>query len=258
MQMMIQDTLVYRANFIFRYVNWIIRFFVLAYLWTSIFAAKEGDIAGFSLSDTLTYFLILQVITSLTFSRAGFMISNQIQSGELSSKLILPVNYIYLQIARDFGQNFFFFISHIVIYGGIALIFKDSLTLDFNWLFVLLSLPVMFFSYLIAFSMIALIGMLAFWLSTAKRLIFVYFAIHTLLSGFLIPIAFFPQGLQNILKWTPFPYNYSYIAELIQSKTWTESLSFGLTMTFVYSIGLMILLHFVFYLGLRKYEAVGQ
>jgi ABC-2 type transport system permease protein len=258
MVMMIQDTLVYRVNFIVRYGNWMIRFFVIAFLWTSVFAAKTGDIAGFSLQDTLTYFLILQVVSSLSFSRAGFQIASDIQSGDLSNKIILPANYLFLKMSQDFGKNLFFFVSHIFIYGLIAYFFRDWLTLDFNLLHLFISLPFLLVSYTIAFSLISIIGMLAFWFSASTRLIFVYFAIHSLISGFIIPLNFFPEKIQQILSWTPFPYNYYFITNLIQSPSWTPALTFGAIMALSYAIILTLLTHLIFKLGMLKYEAVGK
>jgi ABC-2 type transport system permease protein len=257
-QMMVQDILVYRANFFFRFINWSIRFFILIFLWTAIFAAKEGEIAGFSLEDTITYFLLIQIVTGLSFSRGGFQISNDIQSGELSGKIILPVNYLYLKMSQDFGQNIFFFLMNTILYGVLGYVFRDYLSLNFNLLHILYSMPILTLSYIISFGMIALIGMLAFWLSTATRLIFMYFAIHSLLSGFLIPLNFFPEVIQNIIKWTPFPYNYYYATSVIQSSEWTPELTFGLYMTIFYAFVMLVLMKFIFHLGIKKYEAVGN
>ncbi len=58
----IQNTLVYRMNFIFRSVFGLIPLFATISLWRAIYAGKEGDVAGYTLAQMTSYYLIVTVV----------------------------------------------------------------------------------------------------------------------------------------------------------------------------------------------------
>lgn len=257
-QLMISDTLIYRADIISRYISWATRFLISAYLWIALTESKGGEIAGYSLQESLSYFLLMQIVTGFVFSGAGFAISSDIQSGELSNKLVLPVSYPLAIMFLELGKTVFFFLSHLIIYIGIALFFSQYFDLNFEPLFVIWGILSMFMAFLLNFCFLAMIGMLAFWISTSQRLIYTFFAIITLASGILVPLEFFPQAIQDFLFWTPFPYLFYFPVHIIQSDFMSPELLKGFSIQIGYGLILFALLYFVYNRGLKTYEAVGK
>jgi ABC-2 type transport system permease protein len=258
--MMLKDMLIYRAEFFSRYIATIIRFSIAAYLWLAIINTDQGSIAGYDMKGILTYFLVIQVVTGFVFSAAmsGFRIAEMIQSGDLSTKIIQPVDYIKLTFSMDFGRGAFFFASNVVMISIIALIFKDYFILDFKPFFVFLGLFSVLIAFILNFCFVLMIGMSAFWITSSHRLIFHFFAILQLLSGMLIPIEFFPQTFQNILIYTPFPYVAYFPVTVIQSQSWTPELIHMGSISLVYTLIMIFLTYSLYNFGLKKYEAVGR
>lgn len=257
-QLMISDTLIYRADIISRYISWATRFLISAYLWIALTESKGGEIAGYTLQESLTYFLLMQIVTGFVFSGSGFTISSDIQSGELSNKLVLPINYPLGVMFIELGKTVFFFFSHIIIYLGIGLFFSKYFDLSFEPIFVFLGLLSMLTAFLLNFCFLAIIGMLAFWISTSQRLIYTFFAIITLASGILIPLEFFPEPMREVLFWTPFPYLFYFPVHVMQSDFFTSELGKGFLIQGVYTVILFTLLYLVYNRGLKTYEAVGK
>ena len=260
MSMMFQDIMVYRADVISRYLGRMMQFAIAAFLWLAILEASGGDIAGYDQAKTLTYFLLIQVVSGFTFSaaQAGFYVGSEIQSGSLSNRLVLPVDYIKLLLAITTGRGLFYFISNMVLFTGIGIVFNDYFNFEFSLFFIGVAALCMITGFLINFGLISCIGMLAFWTSSSTRLIFSFFAIISLLAGLLVPLDFFPMAVQNVLNWTPFPYLFFFPVKVLQSSAWDSSLSLGLAISCGYAVLCMSMTYLVYHLGLRKYEAVGK
>lgn len=257
-QMMFEDVLIYRADFITRFISWGTRFFISAYLWIAIVNSKNGEIAGYNLQESLTYFLLIQIVSGFVFSSAGFQTSSDIQSGELSNKLILPADYLLMLFSREFGRNIFFLISNIIIYGILGIIFQNYFDLDFYFSMISLAIISTMMAFILNFSMNVILGLFAFWISTAGRLIYTFFGIITLVSGIIVPIDFFPQNIQTLLKFSPFPYMFFYPVHILQSHTINLEIIYGLTLQLLFTCLLTAIMYAVYYKGLKTYEAVGR
>jgi ABC-2 type transport system permease protein len=64
------------------------------------------------------------------------------------------------------------------------------------------------FSFAILWLMSAMVGMVSFWVAELGNLGMVKDAFVRMLSGSLVPLWFFPAGVQNISEWLPFQYTY--------------------------------------------------
>lgn len=257
-QMMFLDAFIDRANLASRAVGWGLRLLINIVLWTSILQAKGGSIAGFDLKETLSYFIILQIIVSLSFTRGSFTVANAIRYGELSGQLILPQNYLWRVIAMDAGQNMFFFLLQVALSIPFLIFMPELLELNTSLANLLLCLALLPVGFLINVSLSLILGMLAFWFHSSRRIIFIYFSISLIFSGSLIPIAFFPEIVQKILFWTPLPYLYYVPTRILQASSvqlehlyWTlGSLTSGVVM--------VSLMFWVYKKGLQSYEANGN
>ena len=64
----IQNTLVYRVNFLFRAVFGLIPLMATLFLWRAIYAGKEssGEVAGYTLARMTSYYLLVTIVDTLT------------------------------------------------------------------------------------------------------------------------------------------------------------------------------------------------
>lgn len=62
----IQNTLVYRVNFFFRAFFNLVPLFATMSLWQAIYAGKSVEIAGYSLAQMLSYYLLVTIVEACT------------------------------------------------------------------------------------------------------------------------------------------------------------------------------------------------
>ena len=61
----IQNTLVYRVNFLFRSLFGLIPLMATISLWRAIYAGKQSDVAGYTLAQMISYYLIVTIVDAL-------------------------------------------------------------------------------------------------------------------------------------------------------------------------------------------------
>src|SRR5687767_9392600 len=63
----IQNTLVYRVNFLFRSIFALIPLFATISLWRAIYEGKGGTtVAGYTLAQMISYYLVVTIVDALT------------------------------------------------------------------------------------------------------------------------------------------------------------------------------------------------
>ena len=62
----IQNTLVYRMNFLFRSLFSLIPLFATISLWRAIYEGREATVSGYTLAQMISYYLIVTIVDALT------------------------------------------------------------------------------------------------------------------------------------------------------------------------------------------------
>src|SRR4030095_7153477 len=91
----IQNTLVYRVNFLFRCLFGFIPLFATISLWRAIYAGRETEIAGYTLAQMVSYYLIVTMVDALTaVNEDDCQIAADIKDGLISQFLLKPIDYL--------------------------------------------------------------------------------------------------------------------------------------------------------------------
>src|SRR5687768_6070266 len=91
----IQNTLVYRVNFLFRVIFGLVPLFAVISLWRSVYGTKAGTVGGYTLSQMISYYLILTIVDALTaLSEDDWQIAGDIKDGNISQFLVKPIDYL--------------------------------------------------------------------------------------------------------------------------------------------------------------------
>src|SRR5207248_880798 len=204
----IQNTLVYRVNFLFRAVFGLIPLMATIFLWRAIYAGKEAgdEVAGYTLAQMTSYYLLVTIVDALTaVSDDDWQIAADIKDGNISQFLIKPIDYLSYRLCL-FGAGRLIYTA--VAFLPVALFITvqrryfvwpaDAAT--FGWFLVsmlLTGLLQFFISYTLA--------LLAFWLLEVSTLIFIVFAFEYIAGGHLFPLDILPPALAKALFFTPFP-----------------------------------------------------
>jgi len=93
-----------------------------------------------------------------------------------------------------------------------AVVFEITTPADWRqWLLLALSLGM---SWLVSFSWRFLVNLAAFWTPDARGIGNLAFGLSWFLSGFLMPLRFFPQWFVRLCKLTPFPSTVNTVVEV--------------------------------------------
>src|SRR5437660_6647734 len=102
----IQNTLVYRVNFLFRAVFGLIPLMATIFLWRAIYAgqAAGGEVAGYTLAQMTSYYLLVTIVDALTaVNEDDWQIAADIKDGNISQFLLKPIDYLAFRLFLFFS-----------------------------------------------------------------------------------------------------------------------------------------------------------
>jgi len=175
-------------------------------IWKAVYAANgTKEIAGYSLPEMITYFLVSYLLTHLVWDWVEEEMSEMVRKGEFTKYLMRPYPFYSWFLCNKIGERMLAVIVEIIPICLIAGLFFDlnlgSYVPNLGWFALSVLISFVFF-YSIRFA----VGTLAFWLNSTngiRRLatFFVYF-----MSGGLFPLTLLPEWLQKVFFWLPFQY----------------------------------------------------
>lgn len=200
-----QRLISYKANVIMFMFGDILMLGVTYFLWKAIFmSSQSGVINGFSFNEMTIYIFISFITTLILEVDISYSISSEVKDGSIAINLLRPINYekrMFFQGLGSIMYNFIIvFLPAFLITTYIFYKFNGTLSLV-NILLYFISIV---FGILINFYFSYMFGLLSFKITNMWGLSQIMQSIISLLSGMLIPIAFFPTIAQSIVKLLPF------------------------------------------------------
>ena len=186
----------------------IISLLILFFLWQAIYKNSPNDVInGMTFKEMIAYLIYARVATSLVFSTISFwIIGDDIYEGNIAISLIRPINYRYRLLASSFGG---FLSSTILMFIPLmimsVIILNITLGIPFPGLINLgLFLMSAILSFIIADSLNFLIGEISVFTHALFGLMIIKNILLSFLSGSLLPSSYFPDWLNQILRFLPF------------------------------------------------------
>ena len=227
---------------------------VMLAAWLSI--AEGGPVGRFGREQFIAYYVAALLVRNLTGTWIIWEQDRDIRQGQLSFKLLKPMNPIIHYIALALGSK--------PIRSGMLIPFVIAVPYLFTGV-EFAATPFLLVSFLVAvvgawaigFLIQYTTGLLGFWISQATNLHDVWFAVFSLCSGYLIPLYLFPPALRNALYLTPFRYMLSFPVEIFTKQLGPVQIAQGLAMQWIWAGVFFALYRFVWARGLKQYSAVG-
>ncbi|MEM7531624.1 MAG: ABC-2 family transporter protein [Chloroflexota bacterium] len=169
----------------------------------ALFGAR-GEVVGMTLQQAITYTGITQALIGYLTIFRWLDLMHSVYSGEVGADMLKPMGLFQLWLGRDVGRA-----TAQLLMRGLPIMLIYALLYDVNypatitqWIGLLASLPL---GLLISFSWRFLLNGAAFWTPNALGIVRMGTAVLWILSGFLMPLRFFPDWVQTFCYWTPFP-----------------------------------------------------
>jgi len=254
----LQSNIVYRWNFAVRGFFSLFHLAAVFILWSAASEGK-GDLGGFSIQQTITYFVTLLVLQFfISAFNEDYQISEEIRNGLINQFLLKPINY--------FGYRFSIFVAARLVSGALIILpllvalpfLKDYLIAPnepWRWA---VGLPAMALSAMIQFSIAYCFGLLAFWFLEIQGFVILSMAIETVLGGQMFPLDLLPTWAYTLAKFLPFYYQMYFPAAIFSGRlSDPDAIAQGFVIQICWVIILLAINHGLWTRGLRRHTAVG-
>jgi ABC-2 type transport system permease protein len=221
--------------------------------------AGQTELGGFTLNQTLTYFVTLLVLQFfISAFNEDYQISEDIRMGLINQFLLKPINY--------YAYRFSIFVAARLVSGGLVFIpllvampvLYSSLAFpDEPWR-IGVGIAAMSLSALIQFSIAYCFGLLTFWFLEIQGFVILSMAIEALFGGQLFPLDLLPDWAYAIAKYLPFYYQMYFPAAIFTGRiSEAQAIGQGFVIQLFWVLALFGLNQLLWVRGLRRHTAVG-
>jgi ABC-2 type transport system permease protein len=198
-----QRTLTYRAAMLAGLATNLFFGLLRAAVMVALYGART-DVSGITLQDAITFTGVSQAIIAYLSLFSWFELMNEIRTGDIGSELLRPFSLFGFWMARDAGRA----LSNLLLRGvtlviAYALFFHITFPTSLEqWAALALALVL---AWTVSFAWRFLVNLAAFWSTEARGIARFAFGLSMFLSGFLMPLRFFPNWFITLCNLTPFP-----------------------------------------------------
>jgi ABC-2 type transport system permease protein len=178
--------------------------FLVAYVLLAVYEVRD-DVGGYDAADAVTYVWLVQGLLSVvaSFGPTWYELSLRVRSGNVATDLQRPLDLQRLLLAQDVGRA-----AHMLLYRAIPPFLIGALMFDVvvpeslvRWLAFAVSVCL---AVVVSFAIRFLVNLMSFWLLDYRGPTMLAMVVSHLLSGLIIPLAFFPEPFGDIARVLPF------------------------------------------------------
>lgn len=254
----LSDAFIYRAEGIIWMLNDIGPAVIALIFWSAAYQTRDS-FAGFSFAQILLYYLGVMFINNVISTQPQYYLAEEIRNGSFSHYLLKPINLTMFKFATNNSWRLVRLIFFLPLLGVIATAFGVDLSAgQFSPGRILLIGLSLVLAFAINFFLKLALGLTTIWFEESTWLFFGFEVVSTFLSGELIPLDFFPAGLEAVNNWLPFKYLLYFPLSLVLGKAPSGT---ALTVGLAFQLGWAFLAYLIYrwtlQRGGRRYSAYG-
>ncbi len=254
----LQNTFVYRWNFLLRALFGFVPLAGTVFIWRAIFQERSTSVAGYDFNAMIFYFMLTILVDNLvTPTEDEWQIAADIRDGQMNAFLTKPLNYLHYRISLFLSYRLLYTLVTIVPVGLIFWWFRSYITLPrdpLTWPLAAISLVMAgFIQFFVAYAL----AMLAFWILEISTIVFILYSFEYFLSGHIFPLDIMPAWMQGAMHWLPFTYELFFPIAVFLEKVRAGSLWSGLAIQTGWLLLTWSLARLMWSRGVRRYQAVG-
>ena len=184
-------------------------------------------------------------------------VSNDIKEGNIATALLKPMHYVFYQFMMERGWKTMRVLLCIPVMVLIYPVFAPYLRFPEMSNYAWWILPVFILGIILYFLFSMLVGFAALFTTQANWLTHGWWMITNVATGTLAPIVFYPEWLQNIISYTPFPLLLQTPILVLQKGLSVYEIEKQCLIGSIWIVILYVLLTFLWKKGVRRLENVG-
>lgn len=228
---------------------------VMMVVWLAV-VDEAGPLTGWGRADFISYYVGAALVYHFTFVWTVWQWDEDIRTGDLSPKLLKPLDPFHYLFTEQLGWKVF------------ILLFVAPLVMVIAWASPAIHYPITFAQaaacglsvaagFMLSMLMTSAFGVLAFWSTQVSNLYQLWVGVGSFLSGWIAPLALFPTGIRQVAYFLPFRSTLGFPVEILMDRlTWPE-IGFGFAVTFGWCVVFLVIYRIGWRAGLKRYEAVG-
>jgi ABC-2 type transport system permease protein len=178
--------------------------FLQAYILLAVYESRDS-IGGYDAAAAVTYVWLTQGLLSVvaSFGPSWIELALRVRSGDIAVDLGRPVDLQRAQLAHDAGRA-----GYQLLYRATppfllgALVFELTAPSDpLVWAGFAVSVAL---AVVVSFAIRFLVNLLSFWLTDYRGAMLLAMTVSHLLSGLIVPLAFFPEPWDTVARALPF------------------------------------------------------
>lgn len=178
---------------------------MLSAVYLALFSSRaEGaSVEGFTARETVTYVWIGQAMIAPVMIWGWWEIVKTIRTGAIVTDMLKPVSFFGFWLSRDLGRA----VGHVFLRGVptllVGAVFYDFVYPDTpaRWLAFLISIA---FAVIVSFCFRFMMNLWGFWVLDHRGIAGIATVIVGVASGHLLPIAWYPDAMRDVLYMLPF------------------------------------------------------
>ena len=178
--------------------------FLIAYVLLAVFRLR-ADVGGYDARETVTYVWLAQGLLSVvaSFGPTWWELALRVRSGDVAVDLRRPVDLQAFLLAHDFGRA-----AYQTLFRAVPPFVLGAIVFDVVLPSALVTLLAFCASVVLAvvvsFAVRFLVNLMSFWLLDYRGAVLIALVVSHLLSGLIVPLAFFPEPLDTVVRLLPF------------------------------------------------------
>lgn len=213
----------YRAEFVIYLIGGT-QPLIMLFIWVTL--NNSGQLrSDYTSTHFICYFLLIYAVRNCNAMWFPWALDDEIRQGDLSFKLLRPVNPYWNYLAYQLADNVIrvpLMLPFLI--GGF---YVTSAYVELSLGHLPLAILALLGGIAIHFYANFLMGTASFWLERTRALEMMYYSMLILLGGAIVPLELFPDGLRQLVLFTPFPYLLGFPVDIAMGNLSTAELIRG-------------------------------
>lgn len=218
------------------------------FLWKAAYSGTDS-VSGVDESQMIAYVMVSALLTAFFSISVAQTLPEKISQGDIVIDFYRPINLVIKYFAEDLGLAAGALITRVIPMLIFLMVCFGVSAPKTSFLLFMLSTAL---SFVIIWTISAIIAMLSFWFFQLGSLSDVKDGIVLLLSGQYIPLWLFPKEIQNVLSFLPFQHIYQTPLSIYIGRLKPEECLFALLIELVWAVFLILDLFLIWSKARRK------
>ena len=251
-----KEQLTWRADVVFNMLFTIVKILFAYLLWGIIFQGKSM-IGQFTFHGMLSYYIVSSFLSQLEMSSGiSWEIHDRIRQGSFSKYMVIPVSVQAYFVFMEIGVVGFYFLFALIA----AVVWKFAFRIRFQFtndpLIMVIAVVMAVLGLLFMVQLSFLLGIMTLKYQGIGTFLMIKNNLMELVTGTIVPLALFPAGVVNVMKYLPF-YYVTYLPSMLLTGHCEQEALKGLGIMTAWCVGIQAVIRATWKKYIKKYDGVG-